>query len=309
MTAKSTAAKPIVSAEETHAPLQGMQDARFPEFGQGKTGLVVATPASREIAQIQAEMGGFTGSEGLTLSDMVVPRYKIVQPTSKKGTQGNFFKVLTEEEVPAIDAIVIRVEKGRVMWDPGNMEEPICRSLDYFHPDPRIETPQNAICCTGDGKQVCSKGEWRGKTKPECNMTYALLCIDRNDFMPFWLTVHGTSVEPVKRLNTTANFRGKGKFYIFNVTFSLEQQINDKGKYYVLKISPPESRYEKDTVTPLTPEEEVAYMEMVKMCWNASLQRTLDEEAEVAAQEGGGGESVPTGKYVEGAPDWLNQEA
>jgi hypothetical protein len=308
MTPKTAAAKPIVSAEETSALLQGMQEASFPEL-QPKA-LAVVTPAGREIAGIQAEMGGFTGTEELTMADMVVPRYKIVQFMSRKGDAGNFYKTLTDEQTPAIDAIVVRVQKGRSMWEKGNFEAPVCRSLDFFNPDPRIEKPQNAICCMPDGTQVCPKGKWEGKTRPPCGMTYNLLCIDREDLMPFWLSVHGKSIEPVKRLNTTAMMRGKGKYYIFNVTFTLELQVNEEGKFYVLKISPPASRYERDTVTPLDPDSELEYMEIIRMCWNASLQRTFDAEEEARREAAGEcpTEDVPHDQAVPGAPDWMNQK-
>lgn len=303
--AQTQQSEPTVTTPSQEHPPQEM-----PEVIMAATALQVHTPASQEVAVFQQSMGGFTGSEDMTMADLVVPRYKIVQPTSRKGEAGCFYKSLTEESVPAIDAIVIRNQKGRAMWEANNMEAPVCRSNDYFHPDPRIENPKSPICCDANQKQLCPYGEWTDKkTPPPCGMTYNLLCIDRDEMMPFWITLHGKNIEPIKRLNTTAQMRGKGKYYIFDVTLTLEQQINDKGKFFVVKISPPVSRYLKDTVTPIDPEQEIEYLRIIQMCGNVSLQKTFDAEEEMSegAEREPGSDEALDGQGGEGEPGWMKQ--
>ena len=91
--APKAAARESVTPEETSAFFDGMResDVIIPQ----PTAIAVVTPASKEVAMLQQNLGGFTGSEGLSMADMVVPRYKIVQFMSRKGSPGNFYKAMT----------------------------------------------------------------------------------------------------------------------------------------------------------------------------------------------------------------------
>jgi hypothetical protein len=60
----------------------------------------------------------------------------------------------------------------------------------------------------------------------------------------------------------------------------------------------------------LDPDSELEYMEIIRMCWNASLQRTFDAEEEARREAAGEcpTEDVPHDQAVPGAPDWMNQK-
>lgn len=257
---------------------------------QGEPGAVPARPEDLE---------GFTGYDTLDPDAFVIPRLKIVQPTSKDGTPGTFRMNLTGEEFHEMHILVVKAEQGRVMWDRENdADEPACRSYDGHVPDPSIEAPPSPVCveevAAKGGKLMvrpkCPMAVWgQDGERPACDSVYNLLCLSTDESLPFWLTVSGTSIGVFKRYVSGIALRRR-KLFEFSTTISLEETTNKKGKFFVLAFSPPKR---------LSDEDLEAMSEVVAGIRNESVQRTYEAEA-------AGDESGESGNGTEGvqAPDW-----
>lgn len=260
--------------------------------------------------QIPEELQGYTGFETIDPSAFVIPRMKIVQPTSKEGTQGRLRINLTGDEFSDMDVVIVKAMQGRVMWDqsnPGN-EKPLCRSSDFLHPDSSIENPPSPECVrqvTNTMKKtmlkpVCPNAGWNGTEKPACGETWNLLCIQKDEFLPFWLSVTGTSIAPVRRYLSAIALR-RCPLWQFETVITTEEQKGDRGRYFVLKFVSPK---------PIARELEEQLIPMVAELKNADIKRTFDAEEELRADgadggNGGGGEAQSAGTSAPEEPGWM----
>ena len=266
--------------------------------------------------QIPEELQGYTGFETIDPSAFVIPRMKIVQPTSKEGTQGKLRVNLTGDEFDTMEVVIVKAMQGRVMWDQGNPgnEKPLCRSSDFLHPDSSIENPPSPECVrqiTNTMKKtmlkpVCPNAGWNGTEKPACGETWNLLCIQKDEFLPFWLSVAGTSIAPVRRYLSAIALR-RCPLWQFETEITTEEQKGDRGRYFVLKFVSPK---------PIARELEEQLIPMVAELKNADIKRTFDAEEELQAGgvdganggnggngEGGGPQSAGTAAPEE--PAWM----
>lgn len=262
---------------------------------------------------IPEELQGYTGFEGIDPSAFVIPRMKIVQPTSKEGTQGRLRINLTGDEFAAVDVVIVKAMQGRVLWDHDNAgnEKPLCRSADYFRPDSSIENPPSPECVrqvTSTTKKtmlkpVCPNAGWNGSEKPACGETWNLLCIQKDEFLPFWLSLAGTSIAPVRRYLSAIALR-RCPLWQFETVISTDEQKGDRGRYFVVKFESPK---------PITRELEEQLIPMVAELKNADIKRTFDAEEELRADEGadggnsGGvsGQSHGTATAAPEEPGWM----
>ena len=194
---------------------------------------------NQEIAQ--PEKVEMLGLETFDNGDLVIPRYKIVQPTSKEGTVGTFKNNLTNEETDKINVVVLAASKGRVCWSENLDEDPICRSSDGIHPSDNVETPVNEICGTKEnGKRfepVCSNAMWGEKKdeRPLCNEVVNLLCVGKDDMVPFFISLHGTQLKPVRAYLSAVGLRRRS-LYEYQATLRLKEVSNGKGKFFVVQF-------------------------------------------------------------------------
>ncbi len=191
-------------------------------------------------SELATETPEMLGLEKFDAGDLVIPRYKIVQPTSKEGNPGTFRNNLTNEKTPKLDIVVLAASKGRVCWSDNLEEDPICRSSDGVHPSDDIEYPVNAICGNKEnGKRfepVCQNAMWGEKNeRPLCNSVINLLCLSKEDLVPFFISLHGTQLKPVRALLSAIALRRKG-LYEYGATMSLKETSNTKGKYFVVQF-------------------------------------------------------------------------
>lgn len=241
---------------------------------------------SREVGfAIPESLQGFTGGECLTQEDLIIPRYKIVQPTSKTGNPGTFLCNLTGEETESLHVAVVKIHKGRIMWDKENpsREEPLCRSYDYMTPDPSIKDPPSPLCAkmiknprTGKDVpvQVCKMGSWEGDERPPCGTVYNLLCISLDeDGLPFWITLHGASIKAVKNYASSVMLRRK-PFWVLRTTLTLALKT-EPHRHYVAQFSMPKA---------ISPEMEEEIVPQVDALKDADVRRTFEAE-EAAAME------------------------
>ena len=115
----------------------------------------------------RAEKAEMLGLEVFDTGDLVIPRYKIVQPTSKEGTPGLFRNNLTNEERDKVNVVVLAATKGRVCWSENIEEDPVCRSSDGLNPSKDVEKPFNQVCGTKENSKpfdpVCVNAQWKEK--------------------------------------------------------------------------------------------------------------------------------------------------
>lgn len=173
------------------------------------------------------------GAEVLDRSDMIMPRVRVRQPTSKFGAPQDAGKIhnnLTEQFNEGIEAVVLRVSKGRVMWpaefDGGN--EPACASDDAIVPreGSGLNDKQSGPCA------VCPMAQWGDDhVPPACSLVYTYLCADRaGDDMPFLLSAMRTSAKAAKKLNTLIKMFGIKR----SITIVTNLVSGDQGQWYEL---------------------------------------------------------------------------
>lgn len=198
-----------------------------------KAAVAIAPPAAATLAPP-------VGLENLYEDDLVIPRVTIVQPTSREGTPGRLRMNLTGEERESIDLVVLRVQRGRVMWSPTLGEDPVCRSNDGLVPSG--ENPQSDRCCVVAGRHlrpVCPAATWRPKPgngghlePPACRDTYTVIALDLANESPFMMALHGSGLRAVRVLRTVLLQR-RLHLYDAAATLRLRKQTNGRGSYYV----------------------------------------------------------------------------
>jgi hypothetical protein len=173
----------------------------------------------------------------ITPSDIKLPRFRLMQPTSMEVTQqkvqaGTFYNAATGEAVKELPCTLLIKSTSRVMWEKTfkRGDKPVCRSFDSVK--------------SYDGKKECAKcphQNWDTKSeddsKPACNMSYGWLALSRlpeSMNQPFRIIVPGKSVSHMKDFLTQLVAKGYPAF-VYNVTLVPEFMSNEKGAFYVIK--------------------------------------------------------------------------
>ena len=251
---------------------------------------------------IPEELVGFSGLEGIDASTFIIPRIKIVQPTTREAdaTPGKLRINLTGDEFGSIPVILIKAIQGRTLWDPKPGSDIIlCRSYDFLKPDSSIEKPYSDYCAKKvknlRGQDVlsiaCDCAKWHGDTKPECTENYNLLCLQNEDLLPFWITLHGASISPVRKYLSAIALR-RSRLFQWCTTLSTEMKMEPQ-KYYVARFSTPlpVAKEAMDSVTR-------TILDLGLM--DIDIKRTEEAEESVAATGGEDSDNAPPK-----APDFL----
>jgi len=220
------------------------------------------------------------GLETFDTGDLIIPRFKIVQPTSKEGNPGNFRNNLTNEEVDRLNIVVLSASKGRVCWGDNIDEDPICRSSDGLKPSENVENPVNAICGNKENgmrfEPVCPNAVWGEKNeRPLCDEVINLLCISRDDGVPFFISLHGMQLKPTKSMLSAIALRRKS-LYEYGASLKLKETSNHKGKYFVVQ-------FEDLTENPETEKEN--YRSLFFQFAGYPIDRTFEEEKRIKDAE------------------------
>jgi len=204
---------------------------------------VPTTPRAALAHQLAEEMREVPeGFDSWDREDQILPRWQIIQPTSKieGGQQGTFRCNLDGEARKEIRAVIVSFRKGMVLWSQTQGEDPLCKSNDGFRPAEDVTEPMCEECHRRVGNRlvpVCEYARWTEDSKPSCRKTYTLICLDlEHDEMPFYLTLHGTSVRPVRALLSKI-WTTRKPLFGFSVTIGLDRVTNSKGVFYVLRTS------------------------------------------------------------------------
>jgi hypothetical protein len=206
--------------------------------GKASRGIVPLPVASATTALATVPVG----LEQLYEDDLVIPRVSMVQPTSREGTPGRLRSNLTGDERETIDLVVLRVQRGKVLWSATLGEDPVCKSNDGLMPAASVEHPQSDVCCEVRGahlRPVCPAATWRPKPgnggrlmPPACRDTYTVIALDLATETPFMMALHGSGLRAVRVLRTVLLQRHLN-IYDAACTLRLRKQTNGKGTYYV----------------------------------------------------------------------------
>jgi hypothetical protein len=115
--------------------------------------------------------GLILGLEGLSPSDLKLPRFRIMQPTSQEVAQqkvqaGTFYNPVTGEAVKELSCTLLINSKSMVMWEKlfKRGDKPMCSSFDG-------ET-------SSDGKRKCAKcNSLNGTTKVKETLSHHVICL------------------------------------------------------------------------------------------------------------------------------------
>lgn len=173
------------------------------------------------------------GLEAMERSDLIIPRARVIQPTSKlDGKPGEFHFNLTGTTKELVHAVLINMTKGRVYWSADLAADPICASDD-------AKTPRQAVQGCGPTCEACTYAQWGDDDKPPaCNLVYNFLAADTDeDNAPFILSLHGASVKHAKTILSAFTLKRRPLF-AEPVTIMAVEVRNDKGRYYEIVIRP-----------------------------------------------------------------------
>jgi len=127
-----------------------------------------------------------------------------------------------------------------VCWGANIEEDPICRSSNGLFPSKDVEKPINSVCgIKANGKRfepVCANAIWQDNCqRPICDEVINLLCLSRDDQVPFFISLHGMQLKPVRAFLSAIGLRKKS-LYEFQATLSLKEKSNGKGKFFVVQF-------------------------------------------------------------------------
>jgi hypothetical protein len=172
-----------------------------------------------------AKVGGFglEGMDGLGVEDIIVPRWDILQATSKKkGTRGQFILNITGECQPEVEGVILHVSKTRVLWVKDRAAKmPECSSADGI-------TGRTHGQCVG-----CEYNFWdeTGIAKV-CKTGYTFLCSDfTNPENLFLITMGGASNLAAKILISQFP-RRKRHPYTAIVCFATVEKEGNMGSFF-----------------------------------------------------------------------------
>jgi len=167
--------------------------------------------------------------------DVLVPRYAVVQPTSKEGTPGTFRSNLDGSERSELNVVPLRVQRGRVLWSAEIGTDPICRSSNGLDPSPTIERPVSAACCVIVGRRLqpaCPKAVWPRHGRPECRDTFLLVALDLATETPFVMGFHGSAIRTIKIIRTLA-WQRRVALHDMECLLKLRRETSAKGNYFL----------------------------------------------------------------------------
>lgn len=177
---------------------------------------------------------GLEGFEDLGQNDIILPRWSIVQPVSKReGADthvGQWVRNIDGEFRPLLEVVLLKVSPNRILWS-GDLADtqPECVSRDGV---------------AGSAYGACASCSFNVQANPalredprakRCNFGYAMVvCDDVEQGTMALVGAMGTSVRPLKTLTTQFIQRKRPAFGAL-VTLGTERTTNDKGVFYVIK--------------------------------------------------------------------------
>ena len=224
--------------------------------------------ATTQQAGALTQPGGFglEGLEGLDSTDMIVPRWDILQPTSRKdGTPGWYCLNLGGETRESIEAVILRISRTRVLWS-GNQADktPECSSNDG------ITGREHGQCSTCEFSRYDVTGI---RKSCKAGYTYLLAAPDNPEDLSI-ISMYGTSATPGKVLNSQFIRKRRSPFTAV-VTFKTKAEVGEKGRYFVQ--APVISRW-------LSPEEAAPFQEASRAMFGVQIREVEPVETAASAE-------------------------
>lgn len=193
----------------------------------------------KEMRAISNEFGG-GAVDSLTSADVIMPVYKLIQNSSKKGTPGKWVSnIAPEDELEELNLIVLDMSSYRVLFPAqGQGDRPLCRSNNGIS-----KSDVNGI---GDGNcGTCRYAQWKkdqatGRDiKPKCSEGRTLLGIvlhPDGTRLPGMVSFKGAALRPTKQYLTAMRTKsvslGIPSFaYVTNIASNLK--VSEKGRYFI----------------------------------------------------------------------------
>ncbi len=270
---------------ETGSKRRGTKEKRISQNPQP----LLMPPLEEQESQISDD-----AEEGLLSEDLIVPKYKIIQPSCRieGAKEGMFYNTLTLEQKDSLENIVFLSRKnGRVMFPSGDFSGARqCYSYDGIAPEREAVIKETgaeppAPCCVindnGQKKIVCPFAIWpdtpaeNGSRSPRCKQTINFLCVD--EFLsPFFLIFHGASIPTIKNflgsiyLQKRQAMIQRKELHLrsFSITMKLKLHINDRGKFYL-----PMFEKVEEIVDPMR-------IHALHQCFDSLRNRTISETLE-----------------------------
>ena len=201
------------------------------------------------------------GFEDEQEGDILLPRAKILQPTSDELTNeryesqnfkaGQLINSLTKEVLPAKFVPILKFN-SRLLWIPkkagGGMA---CRSMDAktgivldapkwgpwdeatnkWNP---VKTVQNGECISCD---TCPYANWVGDVPPVCTKSMNFLVMFIDSGFPMVLSFKSTSLKHGKKLYSMAKMM-PGNMFDYMYELKTFRKSNDKGTFYEVDVMP-----------------------------------------------------------------------
>ena len=178
------------------------------------------------------------GLEEVDRSDLILPRVRVIQPTSKlEGNPGQLHYNLTGEAVDAIHAVLLKMTKSRVCWDKDNLgADPLCASDDAKTPRSQYADIYSDACAS------CPMAQWGVEsdpsTPPACRLVFNFLAADLDhDDAIFVIGLGATSVKHAKKILSVFTLKRKPLFSQPVMVQAVKAE-SDKGKWYEVVITP-----------------------------------------------------------------------
>ncbi len=135
---------------------------------------------------------------------------------------------------------MLAATKGRVCWGENIEEDPVCRSSDGLRPSDDVEKPFNQVFgAKNAGKRfepVFPNAQWKEKSeRPACDEVINLLCINRDDDVPFFISLHVMQLKPVRAFRSAIGLR-KRSLCEYQASLPLKETTNHKGKFFVIQF-------------------------------------------------------------------------
>jgi hypothetical protein len=193
--------------------------------------------------QVAVRGGHVERTEGVVIrdSDLVLPFMNIVQPTSVEGTEGMFRRSDTGEEHKELLVVTLAIQPTRTKFPPGKFSrdsKPECWSDDDLHASsrPRFEDGQEVHAqfagqaCAGCEFNVRFGGS-EHREQGMCTPAYVAALFLPESYETVMVRLQSTNTRLVRVLGAAPHVR-KAVMRVW-----LEQQVNDSGKWYALKVS------------------------------------------------------------------------
>lgn len=172
--------------------------------------------------------------------EMALPEFKLVQfvgggyAKSLGAKPGQFFCSLDDTITDEIELIVVDIQATRTYWGRDEIEDspPECASLDA----------KSMRSITGEDCSACPhKSETPWLLKPQerrglCNLSYNILAIKTDDFIPLVIRAGGISALPVRQLITQLRLNRalKGDYHRAVVCITSVKKQTSAGEAYAL---------------------------------------------------------------------------